>query len=113
MSSNATCTNYAKLAAIAPGKGKPRSKKRQRKQTAWQKEFPRLTVPAGVLRYFLNVPPSRHLAAIAAGCHYDPRSARWYIDNPKNLADFAAWKPSRVGFDKMVKQLLSARADTP
>ena len=108
--SDGIAARYAKLAAIAPGKPKRPRPKRKKKGAAkkfdWHGHyFHKLAVPEGTLRYYLRVPANRADDAQAAGCQYDPASHRWYVDNPPNLADFASWKPSRVGLEKLIKQL--------
>ena len=111
-------SNYSLLAAIAPKKKKTHRPKRQRAKYPFHgptPKIPMLACPPGTLRYFLSVPSGRTATAVAVGCQYDPSSQRWYIDNPTNLEDLAAWKPTRVGFDKLKKQAIklhSARADT-
>ena len=64
-----------------------------------------LQVPAGTKRYYLSVPYQRKERAAKAGCKWDANMMRWYVDNPENIADFAHWNPSLVGFEKLVKQL--------
>ena len=61
----------------------------------------KLSLSAGSKRYYLRVPREKFDQAKNAGCQWDKSISRWYIDNPKFLADFANWKPA-----------LSARADT-
>ena len=61
-----------------------------------------LPVPTGNKRYYLRVPREKFDQAQKSGCQWDQSIARWFIDNPKFLSDFANWKPA-----------LSARADTP
>ncbi len=103
---------YTRLAAAAPGKPKHASKSTKKAKRDFDRSFwltkeqsPSLVVPDGVRRYYLRVPAhSNHIAA-AAGCHYDSHAGRWYIDNPQRIEDFAAWKPSRVGLEKLIAQL--------
>lgn len=95
-------SNYAKLAAIAPGKRHGPKRKRGRKaRPPPEKRVYKTTLPAGVdaappapgvIRYYLEIPRNKYQQAIAAGCRFDGRN--WFIDNP-NLPDFATWKPRR------------------
>lgn len=84
---------------------KAQSKAQRKPKRPRPSALPKLTVPEGVHRYYLSVPRGRETDAQNASCQYDQHSKRWYVDNPPNLADFAAWKPSRVGFAKLAKQL--------